>query len=105
MPGKGAPRVGRCWYCGQANLLDDDQPEHIVPAAIGGTLTTDKICFACNQRASREIDQPFVGEWSIVLARNEFQILDRRGTRPPRLPQNTTAKAGTRLVVDTWGGP
>jgi hypothetical protein len=85
--------------------LDDDPPEHVLPAAIGGTLTTDKVCFACNQRASREIDQPFVNEWPIVLARNEFQILDRRGKRPPRLPQKTTSADGTRIVVETWGGP
>ena len=105
MPGAGAPRGGRCWYCGQAALLDDDPLEHVLPAAIGGTLTTDKVCFACNQRASREIDQPFVNEWPIVLARNEFQILDRRGNRPPRLPQRTTATDGTRILIDTWGGP
>lgn len=104
MPGKGAPRSGRCWYCGQATLLDDDPLEHVLPAAIGGTLTTDKVCFTCNQRASREIDQPFVTEWPLVLARNEFQILDRRRKRPPRLPQKTTAADGTRIVVDTWGG-
>jgi hypothetical protein len=86
-------------------LRVDDPPEHIVPAAIGGTLTTDRACFACNQRASGDVDQPFVREWPIVLARNEFQILDRRGKRPPRLPQETTAEDGTRLIVETWGGP
>lgn len=105
MAGTAASRPGRCWYCGKTKLLDDDPLEHVVPAAIGGTLTTHRVCFACNQRASREIDQPFVSEWPIVLARNEFQILNRRGRRPPHLPQKTTAADGTRIVVDTWGGP
>jgi hypothetical protein len=104
VPGLGPPRDGCCWYCGNTSLREDDPPEHIVPAAIGGTLVTNKVCFACNQRASREVDQRFLGEWSVLLARREQMILGRRGERPPKLPQRATLEDGTRVEVDVWGG-
>ncbi len=59
-------RHGRCWYCGESVLETDDPPEHIIPAALGGTLTTDRVCRACNQRAGREIDWPFQNDWMVA---------------------------------------
>ena len=104
MPGFGEPRRGLCWYCGKATLLDDDPPEHIIPAAIGGTLTTTKVCFGCNQRASRELDQPFLNEWFIALARNAYEVATRRGRRPPQPRHQAMLPNRTRVAIDFWQG-
>jgi hypothetical protein len=39
-------RSGRCWYCGEKVLREGDPLEHVIPAAIGGTLTTNRVCEA-----------------------------------------------------------
>jgi hypothetical protein len=59
-------RPGRCWYCGKQRLREDDPPEHVILAAFGGKLTTDRICRDCNERAGREIDWPFQNDWLLA---------------------------------------
>lgn len=58
-----------CWYCGRAVLRTDDPPEHIIPDAMGGRLTTDRVCAQCNHRAGREIDGPFMRDMLIFWDR------------------------------------
>jgi len=83
-----APRPGRCWYCALATLADDDPPEHIVPHALGGGLTTDRVCHECNKRAGRDIDKPLLGDWAVGWERVIWDIRDvRHGkSKPPPFP-------------------
>lgn len=77
-----ARRPGRCWYCGEQNLAVGDPREHIIPSAIGGVLTTDRVCLACNRAAAR-LDEQFAQDWRIIERRQAFSILDRQGRPPP----------------------
>lgn len=82
-------RMGRCWYCGEARLEVGDPPEHVVPAVLGGALTTDRVCAECNRRAGVEIDKPFVGDWLVGWSRVLWDIRDQRHgrDRPPPIPE------------------
>lgn len=82
-------RTGRCWYCGEPRLEVGDPPEHVVPAVLGGALTTDRVCAECNRRAGVEIDKPFVGDWLVGWSRVLWDIRDQRHgrDRPPPIPE------------------
>lgn len=75
-------RPGRCWYCGSDRLLVGDPLEHIIPSAIGGELTTDRVCNSYNQKVAT-LDQQFVQDWRVIQRRQQFSIRDRQGRLPP----------------------
>lgn len=104
----GPNRPGRCWYCGAEHLAVDDPPEHIIQAAIGGTLTTDRVARDCNSQLSKLVDQPFLDDFFIALQRAFFDIRDprRRQDRPPPNPRHQGELAdGTPIKVEMRGGP
>jgi hypothetical protein len=71
-----------CAYCGRTAGSETHPPEHIFPAAVGGTLVTDAVCSSCNQRAGSEVDQPWM-EWPLVMElRHRFDVRDRDRKRP-----------------------
>ena len=83
-------RSGRCWACGEEHLASDDPPEHIVQAALGGTLTTDRFAADCNRELGRSVDQPFLRDFWVAAARARYDIRDpRRADRPPPIPSHT----------------
>lgn len=70
----------RCFFC-----LHDREPscEHIFPKAIGGLLSTDRVCKRCNDRLGAEVDvlltdhQFVVSErWRLGLAGNSGKVPD-----------------------------
>jgi HNH endonuclease len=71
-------RLGRCWYCGEAKLQVDDPPEHVVPAALGGTLETNRVCRGCNERAGREIDWPLQNDWLVAQTKILHDVVSSR---------------------------
>jgi HNH endonuclease len=71
-------RPGRCWYCGEAKLRLDDPPEHVIPAALGGTLETYRVCRECNERAGREIDWPFQNDWIVAQTKRLHDVVSSR---------------------------
>lgn len=95
-----------CLYCGRSNLEGDEGPEHILPAAINARLTTHLVCAACNTRAGKEIDQPWLKDPFVLSARTQFEIPDRRGNRTTKdeLLKGETAE-GQRIEVDREGRP
>lgn len=94
-----AARSGRCWYCGEARLADGDPPEHVVPSAIGGELTTNRVCQSCNTLAGRLIDAPLLRDWFVAWERKLWDIRDiRHRDRPPPFPEEElTLPGGTRV--------
>jgi HNH endonuclease len=95
-------RPGRCWYCGEAKLVDDDPPEHVVPAVLGGELTTDRVCRECNTKAGRYIDKPLLDDWLVGWERVLWDIRDnrRRQDRPPPMPkEELTLPSGARAKL------
>jgi hypothetical protein len=97
-------RAGRCWYCGQRTLKQGDPPEHVVPAAIGAELTTDRICRECNTRAGRTVDQPFLRDWFLAAAREDSGVPDRHGSPPGRPRQKATLADGRPVWADLARG-
>jgi hypothetical protein len=71
-----------------------------VPAAIQGTLTTDRVCFDCNQRLSK-LDQRFVQSWPVAVPRSEQGVPDRTGGSPPHPRQKASLEDGTRVRINT----
>jgi hypothetical protein len=72
----------------------------VIPAVLGGALTTDRVCADCNRRAGVEIDQPFVGDWLVGWSRILWDVRDdrRRGERPPPIPdEELTLPDGSRV--------
>jgi hypothetical protein len=104
----GASRPGRCWFCGKEHLVVGDPPEHIIQAALGGTLTTDRVARKCNSDLSKLIDKPFLDDFFVALERVFFDIRDprRRKDRPPPNPRHEGELAdGTPIKIEMRDGP
>jgi hypothetical protein len=100
-------RPGRCWACGEEHLAVGDPVEHIIQAALGGTLTSDRFARACNTELGELIDQPFLEDHFVALARVLFDVRDprRRQDRSPPNPRHEAELAdGTPIKVEMRGG-
>jgi hypothetical protein len=88
-----------CSYCAAQKPVADRSVEHIIPAALGGALVTDKVCHGCNQRAGDEVDAPFISQFWVRELRHRYEIPDRYGklTSPPVFP--TELDDGTKVLA------
>lgn len=95
-----------CIYCGKPVLTGNEDPEHAVPAAINGRLTTDGVCVPCNRWAGKEIDQSWLGDPSVLDVRFSDRIPDRRGRLVTASPMLTgTTADGRRVTLGPDGHP
>jgi hypothetical protein len=69
----------RCIFC-----LEERSPseEHIFPRAIGGCLTTDRVCEPCNSMLGTSADAPLVEHPCILLRRSQLRIPGNSGRIP-----------------------
>ena len=96
-------RPGRRWYCNEAKLRGDDPPEHVIPAALGGTHETDRVCRECNERAGREFDGPLQDDWPVAQTKILHEVVSsRRGASgKPRTGKSDAHRKGRPdIVVD-----
>jgi HNH endonuclease len=65
-----------CFFC-----LEEREPteEHVFPEAIGGTLTIDRVCKACNDFLGAKVDVFLTNHELILIKRAEFGMIDSAG--------------------------
>ena len=66
----------RCFFC-----LKEKEPslEHVFPEAIGGTLTTDRLCRVCNSTLGSEVDVRLTDHPAILVKRQECGMATSAG--------------------------
>lgn len=78
-------------------------PEHVLPSALGGSLTTDAFCERCNRRIGKEVDAPFSQDRWMVELRARYRVQDRYGKVPD--PPRVAATVEGKSAVVTMGTP
>lgn len=96
------PTGARCFYCGGA-LSGHERPEHIIPAAIGAELVTHRVCDPCNERAGKEVDQPWLGDPHVLPLRILHAVLDRRDEPVQPRPVRALLDDGRVALVTDHG--
>lgn len=93
--GVSASAIFLCPYCGETTDRAEQSLEHPLARALGGSgYASLNFCAACNERAGREVDQPFASHHIMQTMRHIFGIRDARGEIP----------AAPRLYGDVEGG-
>jgi len=66
----------RCFFC-----LEEREPtaEHVFPDAIGGTLTTARVCKPCNEFLGAKVDARLADHPHILIKRAEFRMTTSAG--------------------------
>jgi hypothetical protein len=66
----------QCFFC-----LYDKEPsvEHVFPEAIGGTITTDRVCEPCNSFLGREVDVRLTDHPAILIKRQQLGMATSAG--------------------------
>jgi HNH endonuclease len=73
----------RCTYCGALKPVSAfGTVEHVMPAALGGAWTTDKVCNGCQTRAAKVADELITKDFLVLFLRSAYEIPDRRGVVP-----------------------
>jgi HNH endonuclease len=66
----------RCFFCLEEN---DRSIEHVFPAAIGGTLKTNRVCTACNSFLGQEVDVRLTDHPVILMKRHDLGMTTSAG--------------------------
>jgi hypothetical protein len=69
----------KCIFCLQEESATE---EHVFPLAIGGHLTTDRVCRLCNSTLGTSADVPLVEHPLVLFKRRQLKIPDRAGNIP-----------------------
>ncbi len=72
----------RCIFC---MLERPPSREHIFPLAIGGTITTDRVCNACNSDLGRRVDAALSDFLPVRLRRAELKLAGNAAEPPSHL--------------------
>src|SRR2546421_12555497 len=74
----------RCIFC-----LEERPPseEHVFADALGGVLTTDRVCAECNSYLGTKVDAPLIDSPRVLMRRWTLKIKGRAGKLPDPLRQ------------------
>jgi HNH endonuclease len=72
----------RCIICDLYKPQEDFNIEHIFPEAIGGRLTTKRVCTSCNSFLGSHVDAPLTNHFMIELTRHVRHIPSKEGVVP-----------------------
>jgi HNH endonuclease len=64
----------RCIFCLEEKA---ESEEHVFALAIGGCLTTNRVCASCNSKLGTSIDAPLIDHSLVLLRRAELGIAGR----------------------------
>jgi HNH endonuclease len=76
----GHSRIMRCIFCLRER---PGTVEHIFPLAIGGCLTTDRVCKPCNSMLGSRVDAALTDNFLVRTRRALIGIAGNQGTAPP----------------------
>lgn len=70
----------RCIFCSMDSLPSN---EHVFPRAIGGTITTNRVCEPCNSAFGSRVDVALTDFFPIRMRRAKLNLAGNSGTVPP----------------------
>ncbi|MDI3290141.1 HNH endonuclease [Polyangium sp. 15x6] len=79
----------KCIICLADNPPKKLSKEHIFPEAVGGTLTTNRVCKPCNDVLGQVADAPLTNHPLIGLVRNRLGLSGKGGYLPNPLERGT----------------
>jgi HNH endonuclease len=93
-----------CPYCGETRDRAEQSLEHPLARALGGSgYSSLDFCAACNERAGREVDQPFASHHIMLTMRHMFGIRDAYGHIPPAPRLYGDIEGGGRVYLELGG--
>ena len=82
-----------CFFCLESR---PSNLEHIFPKAIGGTLTTNRVCKPCNDQLGHEVDVLVTDHIFIQFRRSDLSLAGQSG----KIPNSTEALLGRSVIAD-----
>lgn len=64
----------RCIFCLTDKPAEEEDPEHVFPKAIGGTLAIGRVCKYCNSKLGTIADAPLTDHLHILLRRSQLNL-------------------------------
>ena len=98
----------RCFICLKHKTPEEFTLEHIFPDAVGGTLTTRRVCKPCNDSLGHSVDCTVTDHTFVQLARMTRGIAGKTGHIPNPLERGVlrdNPEQKVSLRADPAGGP
>lgn len=90
-----------CIFCREPRAPDEFSLEHVVPDAIGGTLTIrGAVCKRCNDRLGSEVDVHLTNHGMVELRRMTLRLAGKSGKVPNPFRSGRLAADGRRVRLD-----
>ena len=101
----------KCIICEKIKNNKDFNKEHIIPEAIGGSLTIDTVCKECNGKLGNEIDSKIINDFlikgqivenEIKNKKNKEKVLFEKLTSNKNPQIKLRAKRGKNGEFEKW---
>lgn len=101
----------KCIICEKIKNNEEFNKEHIIPESIGGSLTIENVCKACNSKLGKEIDSKIINDFlikgeivgnKIRSKKNKEKILFENLTSNKNPQVKLKAKKGKNGEFEKW---
>lgn len=101
----------KCIICKKIKNSNDFNKEHVIPESIGGSLTIDNVCKACNSKLGKEIDSKITNDFlikgntvknKIKNKKNKEKVLFEKLTSNKNPKIKIRAKRGKNGKFENW---